>query len=154
MKHITRLMLVAAVMLVAACEQPATNANHEADDHDPEARRAEVQQLNDRWLELSNARDLDALVQLYASDVVVITPEGTLHGRDEVRAHFEDNPEGEGTLTTDRMVVADSGDLAYIFGSWDSGAGYSGDYLSVLARRGGEWQWIADAWNLETRPEE
>lgn len=60
----------------------------------PAAARASAQAWCDAW----NRRDLDAIMQHYAEDVAfssptVIqrwgTPDGWLHGRDRLRAHFE-----------------------------------------------------------------
>jgi hypothetical protein len=42
-------------------------------------------ELLERYVELYNAGDLDAVMDLYAEDAVQIMPEGTFEGRDAIR---------------------------------------------------------------------
>ncbi|CAN5511908.1 hypothetical protein BH23BAC4_BH23BAC4_12810 [soil metagenome] len=161
MKHL-RLFLFAFVALgLAACQTQETAPTADADS--PPVRqvsadeaRTELQQANDRWLELHNAGDFETLVGMYAADAVVISPEGTLTGRTEIMNQMrEQRREGEtSSLTTDRIVVAESGDLAYLYGTWTASDGFAGSYVSVMGRENGGWIWLSDSYNVTTMPAE
>ena len=160
MKHLTHPLVLAVVLGLAACQppsEPATNGDTTpVQQTSAEDARAEVLAMNDLWDQYYDAGDLDALVSLYAPDAIVVSPEGTFHGRDEILADFQEGfQEGQtGTVTSDRVEVAASGDLAYIYGTWSSTNGYSGTYLSVLGQRDGQWLWLADAYNMLEGPSE
>ena len=47
-----------------------------------------ARELLDRAVEVYNAGDLDAYVDLYTDDAVLATPEGTFKGRPEIRERF------------------------------------------------------------------
>jgi ketosteroid isomerase-like protein len=151
--------MVALVFGLAACQTQPENSDETGRTPARQANlddaRAEVQHMNDRWFELASAGDFDTLVGMYAPDAVVITPYGRKVGRDEILADFQEGyePEESGSLTTDRIEVAESGDLAYIYGTWSSTVGRSGEYLSVLGRREGGWLWLADAWTYHPERE-
>ena len=61
------------------------------------------------------------------------------------------------TLTTDDIVVSESGDLAYAFGTADQsgttteGETYqsTGKWVVVMKNVGGEWKVVADIWNSD-----
>jgi ketosteroid isomerase-like protein len=157
MNTLSRILPLVLILGLAACERPAGERGGDGTPVRPAAAedaRAEVLEVNETWLRLANAGDFEGLTNLYAPDAIVVTPRGVLHGHAEIRADFEENfdPEDEGSLTSDRVEVSDSADMAYIFGTWSSDAGYAGSYLSVLGRRDGRWVWLADAWNLESEP--
>jgi uncharacterized protein (TIGR02246 family) len=159
MKHLTKFILLLAVFALAACEQPAEPVENGAvpvQQTSADDLRAEIIAMNELWSQHHNAGDFDALAGLYAPDAIVVGPEGTYRGRDQIRADFEEGyePGATGTVTSDRIEVASSGDLAYVFGTWSTDRGYSGDYVSVLGRRDGGWMWLTDAYNVLTTPAE
>lgn len=154
MNTLSKLLLGLMAFALTACQ--ATDERSVTDDPIPvqqtstDDARNELLRLNDLWMEYSNAGDYDSLVGLYAPDAIVISPEGTYRGRDEIRADFQaGHVEGAtGTVTADHIQVAQSGELAYMYGSWTSTTGRQGMYVSVLGKENGQWMWLSDAYNL------
>lgn len=162
MHRLTIAALVACLLLLASCTQPADEPRAERSADHPvqttasgEDARAEIEAMNVLWTQHRNAGDFDALVALYAPDAIVLGPKATLRGRAAILADMQEDhePGAVGTVTSDRVVVSESGDLAYVFGQWTSGHGYSGDYISVLARQEGGWMWVTDSYNVLQEPE-
>jgi ketosteroid isomerase-like protein len=149
MKHLGIVLLLATMSIVVACQQPAAVSSPTVDLNQA---RAEVSALNDRWVELMNARDYDGLAMLYAEDAVVLGPERVLKGRDQIRSDWED--EGDATATADHIHVSPSGELAYMYGAWTSSNGFAGSFISVLGKRDGNWVFLTDSYNVETKPSE
>ncbi len=155
MKHYAPILVAALLLTTAACDRPSeprydNDASTPAMQVSAEDAEADIRAANERWEQLASARDFETLVQMYSEDAIVITPEEVLRGRDAILADFQKGADDEephtSSVTSDRIEVAASGDLAYVFGSWTAGS-YTGHYLSVLENRNGEWVWVADAWN-------
>jgi ketosteroid isomerase-like protein len=148
MKHLGIVLLLAATSFAVACQQPAAVSSPTVD---LDQAHAEVSALNDRWVELMNARDYEGLISIYAPDAVVLTPERLLRGHDEIRASWDEDG-GEDTAVADEIHVAASGDLAFLYGAWTSSTGYAGSYISVVGKRDGNWLFLTDSYNVETTP--
>jgi ketosteroid isomerase-like protein len=148
MKHLGIVLLLATMSIVVACQQPAAVSSPTVDLNQA---RAEVSALNDRWVELYNARDFDALVMLYSEDAVVLGPERALRGHDEILSGWDED-DGDGTATANHIYVSPSGELAYMHGVWTSGNGAAGSFISVLGKRDGNWVFLSDSYNVETSP--
>ncbi len=113
-----------------------------------------------RWVQAFNRADVETLVSLYTSDVVVMPPgEPELRGRqaveDWIRRFFERH-QAKQTVRNDEVTV--SGDLAYLRGRFEvelvqrKGGPFEtirGRHL-VIWRKGEEGAWRAsrDIWNL------
>jgi len=115
---------------------------------------------DERWIEAFNRADVDALVALYAPDVVVMPPDRPdLHGRaavaDWLREFFAEQRATQ-TLVNDEVVVA--GDWAFLRGHFEltiaareggRPARVRGKHLVVWRRdSGGAWLAARDLWNL------
>lgn len=100
-------------------------------------------------------RDASAIVQYFAADVVVMSPQGRAPVRGvaanrEAWERFFRGGNPVHTMTTDSVVVAESGDLGYTLGHWTVGVDASGrraeaagEYLAVWRRRLGAWKIVA-----------
>lgn len=119
MKRIETIFGVAVVALglgLVACEpregeEPEAVAT--ADTVPPEQA---IEDLRERYIQAYNDRDVDALVMLHSEDFQQITPEDVLD-RESIRANMADTvmvpPDAQIDITTDEMVVAESGDVAF-----------------------------------------
>jgi ketosteroid isomerase-like protein len=83
---------------------------------------AAVREAAEAWRRAFEAKDVDAIVRAYAPDAVAMYsfPQPTV-GREANReawvAYFA-RPKATHPITTDTVVVAASGDLAYTFGRY------------------------------------
>ena len=87
-----------------------------------EARRASLQQVATAWVEAFERRDADAVTRRFADDIIAWYPRpeqsiGRAMNRDVWRAVFGE-PNNRHPITTDTVVVADSGDLGYTMGRY------------------------------------
>jgi uncharacterized protein (TIGR02246 family) len=109
------------------------------------------------------ANDTIAIANLYAEDAIVLPPNMTRgEGRDAVRGVFASllapSPNPTLTLTSDKVIVAESGELATeigtfaISGTAPDGTEWqdSGKNIRVWKNVNGTWQIVADAWNSDT----
>jgi uncharacterized protein (TIGR02246 family) len=113
---------------------------------------ADVTSLSNAWAAAWNAKDIDAIVQLYAPEPVFLANSGErLSGIDEIRTNFAMGlSEFTPKLTLHSKTSAASGALAYDSGTYDEiitpvrGGGVSavrGNYLFVFQRqKNGEWK--------------
>jgi hypothetical protein len=81
----------------------------------------ETEKVLNHHLQAIGAGDLDGILEDYTGDSTIITPEGALHGLDEIRGLFvqllELFPVGS-TLDMKQQVI--EGEVAYIFWSGES----------------------------------
>ena len=124
-----------------------------------QARR--VQEADERWIAAFNRGDVDAVVALYAPDVVVMPPgEPSLRGRETVRrwlSEFFDRHTARQSLVNDEIVVA--GDWAWMRGHFSllvaarDGTGElrrHGKHLVIWRRQDdGSWRAARDLWNYD-----
>jgi len=87
-----------------------------------EARRASLQQAATAWVEAFERRDADAVTRWFADDIIAWYPRpeqsiGRAMNRDVWRAVFGE-PNNRHPITTDTVVVADSGDLGCTMGRY------------------------------------
>ncbi|MGH7558052.1 MAG: YybH family protein [Gemmatimonadota bacterium] len=165
MLKVTRpMMLLTAIGLLAACQtEPAeqTGATEEAATADAATVRSEIESINDRFEQALLAHDAAAIAAIYTEDALVLPPSAPrTEGRAAIEAMFsswfEQVPASDTfTLTTDQIVLAESGEIAYEIGTYQtsgtapSGETYeeSGKYLGVWENVGGEWKMAADMWS-------
>jgi uncharacterized protein (TIGR02246 family) len=125
-----------------------------------EADKAAIRAINPSWFKSYNARDVSAIVGLYADDAV-LNPPGVpaARGQAAIREYLTKDiaaataagMNNNGTGTTD---VGVSGDLGWEWGSYTvtdkSGATIEkGKYVTVYERKGGKWFIIRDIWNSD-----
>lgn len=150
------LLLSLLAFTLAACQtetEPAADSPARST-ADVEADRQAVEEIDRAYQQALQAGDPAAIVALHADDAVVLPPDGpALRGRSAIEAEYAERyTEGQDvTLTTEEVVVAESGDLAYIVGSSSDPDG-PGKYLTVLQRDGDGWKIVADAWNTDAPP--
>jgi len=101
-------------------------------------------QMRQEFLRAYNARDMDALVALYAEDATVVSDGGTFRGRDEIRQWVKSGlDQGSRLEAIEPMVEKTSGTLAYGTGRTRRLVGpviHLGQYLIVMEKIGGEWK--------------
>lgn len=138
------LTVLPALLLVAACNQAAQPV-------DPSV----LTSRSEAWEAALNAKDIDALVDLYTNDARVMPPNGEMaRGHDAVRAIFGGMIEaGLGGELTSVEAMA-SGDFGYNVGIYTLRAGDdvvdTGKYIETW-RRGddGQWHMANDIWNSD-----
>ena len=90
-----------------------------------------------------NARDVDAVVALYADDATLVSDGGTFRGRDEIRNWVKSGLDQGSTLVIEPSMEKSSGTLAYGTGRTRRLVGsvvHLGQYLIVMEKIGGEWK--------------
>jgi uncharacterized protein (TIGR02246 family) len=115
------------------------------------------EQIHRLFEEAFNAGDIDALMDLYEPDAVLLPQPGSVAtGGEQVRAALEAYLALGGRIALDTKLVLTVGDLAYLSNTWSlQGTGPDGEPLSLgattaeVARRqpDGAWLYVIDnAW--------
>ena len=111
--------------------------------------------MSEAYNRSSAAKDANAIVQYFAPDVIVMSPQGRapVRGVEANRAAWERFFRGGNpvhTMTTDTVLVGAGDDMGYALGHWTVGvdtpggrAEAAGEYLAVWRRRSGTWQIVA-----------
>ena len=139
--------LLSLLLILAACGQIS-----------PSTDTAALEARSDAWESALNAKDVDALVDLYTDDARLLPPDGAMtSGRDGVRAAFGGMIDaGIGGETT-RVETTVSGDVGYIVGTFSLTAGDvamgTGKYIETW-RRGDDGLWLIanDIFNNDPSP--
>ena len=101
-------------------------------------------QLRQEFLRAYNAKDVDAVVALYADDATLVSDRGTFKGRDEIRNWVKSGlDQGSRLEAIEPIVEKSSGTLAYGTGRTRRLVGsvvHLGQYLIVMEKIGGEWK--------------
>ena len=152
MRALKCLVVMLAAGLMAACARPP-----EAPAVDVAAEAQAIRDASAAWLKLAQARDVAGIVNgVYAADAVTIFDGNIRKGTAEIQAGLEAEmaalPDATITWTTDNVVVAASGDLAYERGSFNfdpDGAGEkpaeAGEFVTVWSKADGSWRPVVDA---------
>jgi len=113
---------------------------------------ADVTDISSKWAEAWSAKDLNAIVELYAPEPVFLANSGERwSGIDEIRTNFAMGlSEFTPNLTLTSVRSLSSGNLAYDSGTYDeiitprqstAATHVSGNYLFVFERqRNGDWK--------------
>lgn len=161
-------LLIAMVLTagVASCENLAPGKPAQAD---VAAVKQALATIEAGWNRAFHAKDLNALVEPYASDAVFVLPGlpaqvGTSAIRNVYTEALKD-PNFDLTLALDRVEVAQSGDLAFTQGhftmkgtdpkSKQAGTTATGSYVTIYKKQAdGKWKAIQDwaAANPPTAP--
>jgi len=145
MKRLLTLLSLGLVM--TACGQQAPSTDTTA-----------LEARSDAWEAALNAKDVDALVNLYTEDARLLPPDGEMtSGKDGIRAVFGGMIDaGIGGETTPVETTV-SGDVGYIVGTFTLVAGDellgTGKYIETW-RRGADGQWLIanDIYNNDPSP--
>ncbi|HVO81900.1 MAG TPA: nuclear transport factor 2 family protein, partial [Terriglobales bacterium] len=101
-------------------------------------------QVRQEFLRAYNAKDVDAVVALYAEDATLVSDGGTFKGRDEIRKWVKAGvDQGSKLEAIEPSVEKSSGTLAYGTGRTRRRVGsviHVGQYLIVMEKVGGEWK--------------
>ena len=91
-----------------------------------------------------NAKDVDAVLALYADDATLVSDGGTFKGRDEIRKWVKAGvDQGSRLEAIEPSVEKSSGTLAYETGRTRRRVGsviHLGQYLIVMEKIGGDWK--------------
>jgi len=121
---------------------------------------AAVRRLTQEWVLACNTRQLDELIELYASDALVLRSNlPPIRGAMAVREFFFASLEaGLGEVALDPIRVEVAGDLAHEVGRYSAlvpGPGGQrreerGKYLWVFAKQGsGDWKLLSECWSSD-----
>ncbi|RMF56304.1 MAG: DUF4440 domain-containing protein [Bacteroidetes bacterium] len=142
-------LLVAGGLMGCQRAQPETPPPAAPVEVDLTAARAAIDEVDRAYGEAMRAGDAETIVALHAGDAVVLPPDApVLRGKAAIAQAFREyyaEPLPV-TLQLQEVVVASSGDLAYVIGA-SNGADGNGKYLTVLRRTADGWVIVADAWN-------
>ena len=155
----TRKQALAAAALLTC----AVGCNQAASDNRAEVEKT-IRALDAKWSQASQAHDLDTVVGFYADDAHVLPPDAPLATtRAAIRATWVLNLDSAYTLTWNatRVDVAQSGDLAYVTGTYlfkanspaDKTPPEIGKMVEVFKKQAdGQWKVTADIWNRDAAP--
>lgn len=152
-------MLAILVLTLGACQ---SSGNESADRDTTPARtvtatdadRSAIEQIDSAYEQALQAGDPAAIVALHADEAVVLPDQApALRGKAAIEAEFATRyaESAPVTLSTEEIVVSESGDLAYVIGS-SSDPDESGKYLTVLRKTADGWKIVADMWNQDQPP--
>jgi uncharacterized protein (TIGR02246 family) len=155
-----RVISTCCLILVVACSQPRETSSPPAD---PATDEAAIRAHDSTWFAAHNSGDADAVSALYADDAVVSVPgapaaRGSAAVREAIAKDVADMTAGGLSLVASPTAdVGVSGDLGWIWNTFTvkdkSGATVdAGKYLTLLARKGGEWVIVRDIWNSDNAP--
>ncbi len=138
------LTLLAAFFVVTACSQAPQSA-------DPSV----ITSRSDNWETALNAKDVDALVELYTTDARLMPPnDEAMSGHNAVRSMFGGMIDAgmSGGLTTVEAMV--SGDIGYRVGIYELQSGDevvdTGKFMETWRRdKDGQWRIANDIWNSD-----
>ena len=102
------------------------------------------EQVRQEFRRAYNAKEVDAVVALYAEDATLVSDGGTFRGRDEIRNWVKAGlDQGSRLEAIEPSVEKSSGTLAYGTGRTRRLVGsvvHLGQYLIVMEKIGGEWK--------------
>jgi uncharacterized protein (TIGR02246 family) len=150
-----RFFLVATLLLVVACMQPAAAPPAAPDTRAEDA--ATIRAAVESWSAAAQAKDAEAFVSVYADDAVLML-EGApdLVGIEAIRegtAGMMQDPNFDLSFAADNVVVARAGDQAYETGTYrltmsdagGSAATQVGHYVVLWEKLGdGSWKVVRD----------
>jgi ketosteroid isomerase-like protein len=157
-----RLISICCLTLLIACgstrDEPAAAATQ-----DTAADEAAIRAGDSAWFTHYNAGHVDSVAALYADDAVLNIPgvppaRGSSAVREALAKDIANSSGGGFTLTQGPTPeIGVSGDLAYVWNTFKvtdkSGATVDvGKYVTVVARKTGEWRIIRDIWNSDNPP--
>ena len=136
--HMAKFVKLALILIVGFrswAQQPAPTAP---------ASSESFAQIRQEYLRAFNAKDVDAILALYAEDATLVSDGGTFKGRAEIRKWLLSGiDQGSRLLAIEPEVQKSSGTLAYETGRTRRRAGsqiHLGQYLMVFEKINGEWK--------------
>ncbi len=137
----------------------AVHAQQGMSKSDLKAEETAIREISKHWLDLERSKDYNAITELFADDGCLFRPnQEPVKGPDAIgkylREQGQKNPKEVVDWSTDRVDVANSGELAVEYGNFTSkNAGLSGNesdkgnYVTVFRKENGKWKIVADIVN-------
>jgi ketosteroid isomerase-like protein len=111
-----------------------------------------IRELDVRWGEAACRKDLDAVVDVYASDGTLVWPgQEAVHGTDDIRKNWAEMLKIPGLylkFTPERLDVAEGGDLVIDFGRVDLGQETEEGPVREVDKYLVVWQLVDGAWKV------
>lgn len=135
------------------------NAQQGMSKADLKAEEAAIREISKKWLELDKNRDFKAMTDLFSEDAVLYRGNREpVKGQEAIGKYFTEqgqkNPKEVNNWSTERVDVANSGELAVEYGKFNSeNSGPSGNetdkgnYITVFRKEDGKWKVVADMTN-------
>lgn len=144
MRGSTVALMMATVALSVGCAKPASRQPS-----------AELEARGEAWEEAFDARDVEKIVALYASDARVLPPNAPMgQGPEAIRSVFSEMIDSglEGEL--DSVEAEAAGDLGYRVGTYELRAPGGtvvdrGKFIETWELADGEWKIANDIWNSD-----
>jgi uncharacterized protein (TIGR02246 family) len=153
--HISWLVVLTLLLLSAACQTQKVAGTATAEE-------ATLRNLDAEWSKAAGAKDIDKTVSYYSDDALVMPSNSpVLQGKAAARAMWQsmfNMPGFGGGWKATKVEVAQSGDLAYVTGTYEinetdaSGKPKTdkGKYLEVWKKQAdGSWKCVADMFNTD-----
>ena len=130
----------------------------------PEQHAAHIRALDEAWKTAAAQRDLDGMMAIYAPDAQELLPDlPAIVGRGAIREFYrgiiEELPRFAHEFKASEIVVAESGDLAVVRGTYRFTADtlrpaevQIGKFVGVWRRRDGDWQLQMNISNSDQPP--
>jgi uncharacterized protein (TIGR02246 family) len=151
----------AALFLLAGCakkeEAPKEEPKAAAPVVDLAAEEQAVRNRSGEWMNYANSKDVASIANgIFAPDGIMISGDKAYRGQAEIQAAMEEQikkaPDALVSWTSEKVRVADSGDLAVEFGSFTldpDGEGkkpaHQGSFATTWAKVDGQWRVTSDA---------
>ena len=152
MRYAKRCALVVVIVGASACA--SSDAGDEFTPRDTEAIRQRSQQLATAF----NAKQMDAILELYADNSVFMPPNAPiLRGREPLRGFYQDLIGRATNLRLETEDVAGYGPLAYETGSFslvyqDGAVRDRGKYVFIWRRMNDTWRTEKTIWSSDLPP--
>ena len=132
---------------------------------DTAAAEAAIRKADGDWVKTAQSKKVDDWVAFYAEDAVILPPnDKTTSGKDNIRKPIADLLASPGLVLTwqpTRVEVAKSGDLGYLYGTYDltvtgpDGKPITdkGKMLEIWKKQAdGSWKCVVDTWSSDMPP--
>ena len=122
------------------------------DSTSPEQHAAHIRALDEMWKRAADQRDLEGMMAIYAADAQeLLSGMPPIVGRDSIREFYrgliDELPRFAHQFEPHEVIVAESGDLAVVRGSYRFTADtlrpaevQTGKFVGVWRRRDGDWR--------------
>jgi uncharacterized protein (TIGR02246 family) len=122
----------------------------------------DVSAVVDRWGMAFNSNDVDALVNLYTPDAILVGSTGLTRneGREAIRSYFARLANsGDNVVIADRKIIVIGDNVAYATGFYEFGAVREGEvrkswagFSMVLVKHGNDWLIVHHHSSLRSSP--
>jgi len=151
---------LAATALLAGCakkqEAPKEEPKAAAPVVDLAAEEQAIRNRSGEWMNYANSKDAASIAGIFAPDGIMISEDKAYRGPAEIQAAIEErikkSPDALVSWTSDKVQVANSGDLAVELGSFSfdpDGEGkkpaHQGSFATTWAKVDGQWRVTSDA---------